>query len=40
MRQEWFSQGSSRFDRFDRMDHNFDRHGRINVANPTFEKMS
>jgi hypothetical protein len=28
------------FDRFDRMDRSFDRHGRMNVANPTFEKMA
>jgi hypothetical protein len=40
MRQEWFSQGGSKFDRFDRMDHSFDRHSRINVANTTFEKMA
>jgi hypothetical protein len=40
MRQEWFSHGGSRLDRFDRMDRSIDRHDRINVANPTFEKMS
>jgi hypothetical protein len=37
MRQEWFSHGGSRFDR---MDHCIDRHGRMNVANPTFEEMA
>jgi hypothetical protein len=40
MRQEWSSHGGSRFDRFDRMDHCIDRHGRMNVANPTFEEMA
>jgi hypothetical protein len=40
MRREWFSHGSSRFDRFDRMDHGFDRHSRMDVANPTFEEMA
>jgi hypothetical protein len=34
------SQGRSRFDSFDRMDHNFDRRGRMDVANPTFEEMA
>jgi hypothetical protein len=36
MRQECSSHGGSRFDRFDRMDRCIDRHGRMNVANPTF----
>jgi hypothetical protein len=40
VRQEWFSNGGSRFDRFDKMDHSFDRHGRMNVVNPTFEEMA
>jgi hypothetical protein len=40
VRQEWFSHGGSRFDRFDKMDHSFDRHGRMNVVNPTFEEMA
>jgi hypothetical protein len=40
VRREWFSHGGSRFDRFDRMDHSFDRHGRLDVANPTFEEMA
>jgi hypothetical protein len=40
VKQEWFSHGGSRFDRFDRMDRSIDRHGRINVANPTFEEMA
>jgi hypothetical protein len=40
MRQEWSSHGRSRFDRFDRMDHCIDRHGRMNVANPTFKEMA
>jgi hypothetical protein len=40
MGREWFSHGGSRFDRFDRMDRNFDRRGRIDVANPTFEEMA
>jgi hypothetical protein len=39
MRQEWFSHGGSKFDRFDRMDRSFDRRGTIDVANPTFEEM-
>jgi hypothetical protein len=34
------SQGRSRFDSFDRMDHSFDRQGRMDVANPTFEEMA
>jgi hypothetical protein len=37
MGQEWSSHGGSRFDR---MDHCIDRHGRMNVANPTFEEMA
>jgi hypothetical protein len=37
MRQEWSSHGGSRFDRMDRY---IDRHGRMNVANPTFEEMA
>jgi hypothetical protein len=37
MRQKWFSHGGSRFDK---MDHNIDRHGKMNVANPTFEEMA
>jgi hypothetical protein len=37
MRQEWSSHGGSRFDR---MDHCIDRHGRMNVTNPTFEEMA
>jgi hypothetical protein len=40
MRQEWSSHGGSRFNRFDRMDRCIDRHGRMNVANPTFEEMA
>jgi hypothetical protein len=40
VRREWFSHGGSRFDRFNRMDCSFDRHGRMNVANPTFEEMA
>jgi hypothetical protein len=36
MGQEWSSHGGSRFDRMDRY---IDRHGRMNVANPTFEEM-
>jgi hypothetical protein len=40
VRREWFSHGGSRFDRFDRMDHNFDRRGRMDVANPTFEGLT
>jgi hypothetical protein len=40
MRQEWSSHGGSRFDSFDRMDRCIDRHGRMNVANPTFEEMA
>jgi hypothetical protein len=40
VRQEWFSHGGSRFDRFDRMDRCIDRQGRMNVSNPTFEKMA
>jgi hypothetical protein len=37
MGQEWFSHGGSRFDGMDRY---IDRHGRMNVANPTFEEMA
>jgi hypothetical protein len=37
VRWEWFSHGGSRFDRMDR---GFDRHGRIDVVNPTFEEMA
>jgi hypothetical protein len=37
MGQEWSSHGGYRFDR---MDHCIDRHGRMNVANPTFEEMA
>jgi hypothetical protein len=37
MEQEWSSHGGSRFDS---MDHCIDRHGRMNVANPTFEEMA
>jgi hypothetical protein len=40
VRQEWFSHGGSRFDRLDRMDRSFDRRGRLDVANPTFEEMA
>jgi hypothetical protein len=40
VRREWFSHGGSRFDRFNRMDHSFDRRGRMSVANPTFEEMA
>jgi hypothetical protein len=40
VRREWFSHGCSRFDRFDRMDHSFDRRGRMDIANPTFEEMA
>jgi hypothetical protein len=40
VRWEWFSHGGSRFDRFDTMDRNFDRRGRMDVANPTFEEMA
>jgi hypothetical protein len=40
VRWEWFSHGCSRFERFDRMDRNFDRRGRMGVANPTFEEMA
>jgi hypothetical protein len=40
VRREWFSHGGSRFDRFDRMDRSFDRRGRMDVANPTFEEMA
>jgi hypothetical protein len=40
MRQKWSSHGGSRFDRFDRIDYYIDRHGRMNVANPTFEEMA
>jgi hypothetical protein len=35
--QEWSSHGGSRFDRMNRC---IDRHGRMNVANPTFEEMA
>jgi hypothetical protein len=31
----WFQ-----FDRFDKMDHSFDRRGRMSVANPTFKEMA
>jgi hypothetical protein len=37
---EWFSLGGSRFARFDTIDRNFDRCGRMDVANPTFEEMA
>jgi hypothetical protein len=37
MGQEWSSHGGSRFDRMDRC---IDRHGRMNIANPTFEEMA
>jgi hypothetical protein len=37
MVQEWSSHGGSRFDRMDRC---IDGHGRMNVANPTFEEMA
>jgi hypothetical protein len=37
MGQEWSSHGGSRFDR---MDSCIDRHGRMNVTNPTFEEMA
>jgi hypothetical protein len=37
MRQEWSSHGGSRFDM---ISHCIDRHGRMNVANPTFEEMA
>jgi hypothetical protein len=37
MGQEWSSHGGSRFDRMDRC---IDRHGRMNVTNPTFEEMT
>jgi hypothetical protein len=37
MGQEWSSHGDSRFDRMDRC---IDRHGRMNVANPTFQEMA
>jgi hypothetical protein len=40
MGRELFSHGGSRFDRFDRMDRSFDRRGRIDIANPTFEEMA
>jgi hypothetical protein len=40
MRREWFSHGGFWFDRFDRMDHSFDRHGRMDVAYPTFEEIA
>jgi hypothetical protein len=40
VRQEWFSHGGSKFDRFDRMDRIFDRRGRMSVANPSFEEMA
>jgi hypothetical protein len=40
VRREWFSHGGSRFDKFDRMNHSFDRHGMMDVANPNFEKMA
>jgi hypothetical protein len=40
MRQEWSSHGGSRFGGFDRMDHCIDMHGRMSVANPTFEEMA
>jgi hypothetical protein len=37
MGQKWSSHGGSRFDRMDRC---IDRHGRMNVANTTFEEMA
>jgi hypothetical protein len=37
MRQGWSSHGGSKFDRMDRC---IDRHGRMNVAKPTFEEMA
>jgi hypothetical protein len=37
MGQEWSSHGCSRFDKIDRC---IDRHGRMHVANPTFEEMA
>jgi hypothetical protein len=40
MRQEWLSHGVPKFDRFDGMDHSFDRRGRMDVANPIFEEMA
>jgi hypothetical protein len=40
VRREWFSHGGSMLDRVDRMDRIFDRHGRMSVANPTFEEMA
>jgi hypothetical protein len=40
VRWEWFPHGGSRFDRFDRMDHSYDRRGWMSVANPTFEEMT
>jgi hypothetical protein len=40
VRREWFSHGGSRLDRFDRMDCGSDRHGMMDVANPTFEEMT
>jgi hypothetical protein len=40
VRREWFSHGGSRFDRFDRMDHSFDRRSRMDISNPTIEEMA
>jgi hypothetical protein len=40
VRREWFYHGGSRFDSFDKMDRSFDRRGRMDVANPTFEEMA
>jgi hypothetical protein len=40
VRREWFSHGGSKFDRFDRIDRSFDKRGRMDVTNPTFEEMA
>jgi hypothetical protein len=40
VKREGFSHGGFMFDRFDRMDRSFDRHGRMDVTNPTFEEMA
>jgi hypothetical protein len=40
VRREWFSRGGSRFDRLDIMDHSFDRHSKMDVANPSFEEIA
>jgi hypothetical protein len=40
VRWEWFSHGGSRSYWFDRMERSFDRRGRMDVANPTFEEMA